>query len=93
LTEAARGILFPESTETGFDKQGRPVEVIPCCVDLNRFAAANDDSRREMRAQLKLENRFAVVYVGSFGGWYLTEETADFYGALKKKNENAFALI
>lgn len=93
LTEKARGILFPESMETGFDRQGRPVEVIPCCVDLNRFAAANEDSRSEMRARLKMENRFAIVYVGSFGGWYLTEETADFYGALKKKKENAFALV
>ena len=34
-----------------------------------------------------------MVYVGSFGGWYLTEETADFYGELKRKREDAFALI
>ena len=29
LTEKAREILFPGSKETGFDKSGRPVEVIP----------------------------------------------------------------
>ncbi len=33
LTEKARGILFPESADTGRDSHDRPVEVIPCCVD------------------------------------------------------------
>lgn len=93
LTERARQILFPESAETGFDKFERPVEVIPCCVDLKRFDTANDESRRAMREKLKIENRFALVYVGSFGGWYLTQETADFYGELKRKRSDAFALI
>lgn len=93
LTERAREILFAESRETGFDNKGKPVEVIPCCVDLNRFASANDEAREKMRRNLKIENRFVAVYVGSFGGWYLTKETADFYGELKKKTENAFALV
>ena len=93
LTERAREILFPESAETGFDAAGRPVEVIPCCVDLNRFDAATADSRREIREKLNIENRFALVYVGSFGGWYLTQETADFYGELKQRKPDAFALI
>lgn len=93
LTEKAREILFPESAQNGFDKFGRPVEVIPCCVDLKKFEAATEESRREMRRKLNIENRFAVVYVGAFGGWYLTKETADFYGELKRKKENAFALV
>jgi Glycosyltransferase len=93
LTERAREILFPESARTGFDTAGRPVEVIPCCVDLKRFDAASDDARFEMRRRLNLENRFVMVYVGSFGGWYMTEETADFYGELKRHRKDAFALI
>ena len=93
LTERARGILFPESAENGFDAAGRPVEVIPCCVDLERFGAATEDSRREIRQKLNIGDRFALVYVGSFGGWYLTQETADFYGALKQRKPDAFALI
>jgi glycosyltransferase involved in cell wall biosynthesis len=93
LTERAREILFPESAATGFDKSGRPVEVIPCCVDLKRFETANENSRNEIRRKLNIGNRFAVVYVGSFGGWYLTEETADFYGELKRRKPDAFALI
>ena len=93
LTERGREILFPESKETGFDKSGRPVEVIPCCVDFDRFKAANEDSRREMRRKLNIENRRVIVYVGSFGGWYLTEEMADFFGAAKERDDSTFALV
>ncbi len=52
LTEKAREILFPESSENGKDKLGRPVEVIPCCVDFERFADANEDSRKAIRSEL-----------------------------------------
>ena len=93
LTEKAREILFPESKETGFDKLNRPVEVIPCCVNLQRFAAANDESRAAIRKQLNVENRYVITYVGSFGGWYLTDEMADFFKTAKEKNAASFALI
>ncbi len=93
LTEKAREILFPESAETGFDRSGRPVEVIPCCVDLTRFDGADADSRRQVRTELGIGDRFVMTYVGAFGGWYLTEETADFFGALKKHRPDAYALI
>jgi len=93
LTEKAREILFPESKETGFDKKGRPVEVIPCCVDLDKFKIATKESRQEIREKLGIRDRLTIVYVGSFGGFYMTEETADFYGVAKEKNPDAFALI
>lgn len=93
LTEKARNILFPESKEGGYDKFGRPVEVIPCCVDLHRFKAADEISRDEVRREIGAENRFVIVYIGSFGGWYLTPEMIDFLSAAQARNENAFALI
>lgn len=93
LTEKAREILFPESKKSGFDKFQRPVEVIPCCVDLSRFETANDDSRAEIRKRLNAENRFVIAYVGSFGGWYLTDAMADFFKAAKEKNTDSFAMI
>lgn len=93
LTEKARSILFPESKETGRDSFGRPVEVIPCCVDLERFESANEETRREMRERLGVGGRFVMAYVGSFGGWYLTDETADVFGVLKERDPDAFALI
>ncbi|HMJ08790.1 MAG TPA: glycosyltransferase, partial [Pyrinomonadaceae bacterium] len=91
LTEKARQILFPESAN-GVDKLGRPVEVIPCCVSLERFAAAKDGSAA-IANKLGTNGRFVVTYVGSFGGWYLTQETADFFKAIRDRRSDAFALI
>ncbi len=73
--------------------RGRSVahEVIPCCVDLERF---NYDpaAREARRAELNLGGRFVVVYSGSVGGWYLTEEMADFFAALSKARGDAHFL-
>lgn len=93
LTEKAREILFPESKQTGIDKSGRPVEVIPCCVDLRRFENARFGSRDVIREKLNLANRKVIAYVGSFGGWYLTKESAEFLGAAKETFPKSFALI
>ncbi len=38
-------------------------------------------------------DRFVLAYVGAFGGWYLTQETADLFGVLKAQKPDAFALI
>ena len=93
LTEKAREILFPESAETGFDEFGRPVEVIPCCVDLEKFKTANEWSRREVQAELKIDKRKVLAYVGSFGGWYLTDEMFDFFATARESDLNTFILI
>lgn len=94
LTERAREILFPESRENGFDKQRRPVEVIPCCVDLKRFEIVNETSRREMRKKLGVEDRRVIVYIGSFTSkWYMPLEIADLLGVAKEKDDKMFALI
>lgn len=95
LTEKAREILFAGSGETGFDKQGRPVEMIPCCVDLKRFEIADQTAaRREMRQKLGAENRHVIVYVGSFGSnWYMPGELADLLGEAKRQKPETFAMI
>jgi len=93
LTEKAREILFSESAENGYDKLGRPVEVIPCCVDLSRFSSANGQMRESIREELGIRDRYVMAYVGAFGGWYMTEEIANLFGTLKSQRENAFAMI
>ena len=94
LTEKARSILFPESRQTGFDQLGRPVEVIPCCVDLQRFDAADAAAaRREIREKYNLQDRPVAAYVGSFDGWYLTGEMLDFFQAARERDPRAFTLI
>jgi glycosyltransferase involved in cell wall biosynthesis len=91
LTEKAREILFPGRSDA--DEKGRPVEVIPCCVDFKRFRAADRTPREELRRELGLEGRRVVVYVGSFGGWYMAEETARFMALAYKQDPRTFALV
>ncbi|MCW5959742.1 MAG: glycosyltransferase [Pyrinomonadaceae bacterium] len=93
LTEKAREILFPESRNTGFDKFGRPVEVIPCCVDLNRFEIPNNISRQEIRQKYNLYDRNVIAYVGSLGTWYLADEMADLMQTAREGDDSTFALI
>jgi glycosyltransferase involved in cell wall biosynthesis len=91
LTEKARAILFPGCTDT--DSLGRPIEVIPCCVDFERFRAADATSREEMRERLGLTSRRVIVYVGALGGWYLTDEMADFLGFAHRQDKSTFSMI
>ena len=93
LTEKAREILFPESKETGYDRYGRPVEVIPCCVDLSRFQTVRAADRNELREKIGAGDRPVVVYVGSFGGWYLTEHMVEFFAAAHERDPRTFVLI
>jgi glycosyltransferase involved in cell wall biosynthesis len=84
LTEKARMILFPESKETGLDKFNRPVEVIPCCIDSKRFNVDVPEKRTK---------RPVFIYVGSFGGWYLTDNMVDFLRLAYQKYPESFIII
>ncbi|HEX8284184.1 MAG TPA: glycosyltransferase [Pyrinomonadaceae bacterium] len=90
LTERAREILFQGRDES----DGRPVEVIPCCVDTERFRAADAVSRESVREELGIgADRRAFVYVGALGGWYLTEEMADLLARAHADDPRAFTLV
>jgi glycosyltransferase involved in cell wall biosynthesis len=91
LTERAREILFHKDSLT--DSSGHPVEVIPCCVDLKRFSIFDNLSREEVRRELNLSDRRVFVYVGALGGWYLTDEMADFLALAHERDPRAFSLI
>jgi glycosyltransferase involved in cell wall biosynthesis len=66
-------------------------EVIPCCADLEKFNF-NLQQRTDRRKEMGLEDRFVMVYSGSVGGWYLTEEMADFFASVRKQNPRSFFL-
>ncbi|MGB7207240.1 MAG: glycosyltransferase [Pyrinomonadaceae bacterium] len=109
LTEKARRILFGNAEmtfgETNNDTRSpkskiqnpkselRPVEVIPCCVDVDKFVVADDVVRATMRKELGVEKRKVIAYVGSFGGWYLTSEMLDFFSAARENDTEAFVLV
>jgi glycosyltransferase involved in cell wall biosynthesis len=73
--------------------KGRDVhhEVIPCCVDLSLFRFS-EERRSQLRTELGLRRRFTFVYSGSLDGWYLTEEMADFFASVVRKNNDAHLL-
>jgi glycosyltransferase involved in cell wall biosynthesis len=87
LTEKARKILFPGGGE------GRPVEVIPCCVDAERFRRFDGESRDDLRRKLNLEGRRAVIYVGALGGWYLTNEMAELMALAHYNDASTFSMV
>lgn len=43
--------------------------------------------------RLGVLNRFVIVYVGSFGGWYPTDKIMDFYEAAKRFIPSSFAMV
>jgi glycosyltransferase involved in cell wall biosynthesis len=91
LTNRAREILFPDRTDE--DVRGRPIEVIPCCVDEERFRAAEEISREEARRKLNVEGRRVFVYVGSFGGWYMTDEMTRFMAHAHQQDASTYSMI
>ena len=91
LTERARDILFPAGLAG--DGTARPVEVIPCCVDLNRFAVLDPEARDRSRRELGLDGRRGIVYLGALGGWYMTAEMADFFATAVRQDPTTKAII
>jgi glycosyltransferase involved in cell wall biosynthesis len=84
LTYAAQKIIqqWPEH------KNNIPLEVIPCSADLALFNPQNIDEIKKITIKKELgitENDFIVSYLGSIGGWYLTDEMLDFCKVLSKK--------
>jgi glycosyltransferase involved in cell wall biosynthesis len=66
-------------------------EVIPCCVDLERFRFSEEERTRR-RSELGLTDQFTIVYSGSLDGWYLTETMADFFAQVVRRNPRAHLL-
>lgn len=65
-----------------------PIEVIPCSVDMELFDPDNIDQK--LSTQLKTElnihdDELIISYLGSIGGWYLTDEMMLFCKILLKK--------
>lgn len=77
LTYAAESII----KEWKEFSQGTPMEVIPCSADMQLFdpAAIDEAAKRNLQAELNIsKDDFVVSYLGSIGGWYLTDEMMQF---------------
>lgn len=88
LTHAAEKIIkaLPEY------KPQTPLKVIPCSVDLSLFepAVITNEQKQALRSELGVaENDFIVSYLGSVGGWYMTDEMLRFCKVLADKKPQA----
>jgi glycosyltransferase involved in cell wall biosynthesis len=73
LTRKAKGLLekwYPQEIA------GKPIAVIPCCIDLRRIPAQLESPPGPAKLTL--------VYAGKLGGWYLTEAMVGFVAAARE---------
>ena len=56
----------------------KQIDVIPCCVDLKRFASV-DEARSARRTEIGIVDERLYIYVGKVGSWYLVDETFDLF--------------
>jgi hypothetical protein len=73
-----------------------PIAVIPTCVDLDLFNPSKIrlDDQLLLRKKLGIDEKdFLLLYLGSWGTWYLTNEMLDFFSKVREKKANAKFLI
>jgi glycosyltransferase involved in cell wall biosynthesis len=63
------------------------IEVIPCCVDPERFDSGTAETSFET------PDRFEVIYAGSLSGLYMLAEMGRFFMMIKERRPNAFFRI
>ncbi|MBK8698212.1 MAG: glycosyltransferase [Saprospiraceae bacterium] len=75
-----------EELVTAYSIPAGKISVIPCCADLEHFDYHKVDvqEREALKAKLGINATDKVIsYLGSLGGWYLTDEMLDFFKVLK----------
>lgn len=89
LTFAARTEIH---TWANIPNQPIPIEVIPCCADMELFDPGKIDPvlKQHFKSELNInEGDMIISYLGSIGGWYLTEEMMQFCRLLSDKMPKA----
>jgi glycosyltransferase involved in cell wall biosynthesis len=69
-----------------------PIQVIPCCADLQLFNLKNINKAEKEKLKQKLqinETDFIISYLGSIGTWYMLDEMLDFFKRLLDKKTNS----
>ncbi|HTA61911.1 MAG TPA: glycosyltransferase [Bacteroidia bacterium] len=67
-----------------------PIEVIPCCADVNHFNISSNEEKSLVKNELNIPESSSVVgYLGSLGTWYMLDEMLDFFVELQKKKPNS----
>lgn len=88
LTRRALVALREQSAE--LRQSTAHIEVIPCCVDLAKYESTQ---RGPLRSALGLDGKVAMVYAGSLGGWYLSEELVRLFRIGRSVVDNLHFLV
>jgi glycosyltransferase involved in cell wall biosynthesis len=92
LTEKGKEIIQKEIIKSNLSN----IEVIPCCVDLNKFNSTEYDSsaKNKIKQELKIpENSIVFTYLGSIGTWYMLDEMIGFFKLLSFQIPNSIFLF
>jgi glycosyltransferase involved in cell wall biosynthesis len=89
LTDRARRWLKENKLVT----QKQTIEVIPCCVDLDRFRFDGSARARERARLGLLDDQLLLIYSGSLGSWYCEEQMAAFYASLRRRRKSHFLVL
>ncbi len=88
LTNIAKEII----TQLPHYDSKKIVEVIPCSVDLNLFDPEKVDflARENLKFELGIKDTDTIFsYLGTTGGWYLTDETMKLCKGISEAHSNA----
>ena len=70
-------------------RQQTPLQVIPCCADMDHFTLTNAEQKRKGREQLGLKDELVISYLGSVGTWYMLHEMLLLFIKIKGAYPNA----
>jgi glycosyltransferase involved in cell wall biosynthesis len=99
LVEADHIVSLTHNAKNEIESWGfltAPIKVIPTCVDTMHFNPLGipEESRVRKRAELGISpHDYLLVYSGSWGTWYLTDEMLRFFELLKNEKESSKFLI
>lgn len=72
------------------------VTVIPCCADMEHFNYHSISTEQQKATKEKLgisEGKKVLSYLGSLGGWYLTDAMLDFFSVMHRQNRDTVFLF
>lgn len=91
LTQAAKDVMLRKE-----EFRNLAIQVIPCCADLEHFDF-NKISQQEtntLKDELGIPiGKKIITYLGSLGGWYMTDEMFSFYKRLLMSEPDLVMLI
>lgn len=73
---------------------GTPIDIIPCCADMDLFTLTNAAQKGQSRDLLGIpKDKMVISYLGSLGAWYMLDEMLQLFRRVRSAYPNAFFLI